>query len=591
MKARNLFFGLMAGALFCACSSEDELTTNSSGTSGSEVAYMRVQLNDVGAGTRATSLDGEAGLSAGSSAEHTISSAYFYFFNSDGRFVTSATATPTTASEAGEGDAVNIEMQTTQVILLDNLTEATYPKYMVTVLNRSDFDFTSGTLSELQTKLSSTAASDEGIYNNTGSTFVMSTSSYYQDDNNTGYYFVNELTDNNFVKTTDQIADANIVNVYVERLAAKVTVDVADGIEKVADNVYAIGVTNATYENDEATGISPTEGTVYVKINGWKLNAKTKKSYMMKNLESSWTDTFLGFDWNDATLYRSYWGKSYNYGLADTEANYPASSTEFYTEDNATNTYLTYVNLNNPTALGSYEYCAENTNTGDKVTENFPGCLTSVLVSAQMCDENGNAIDYNLISYGGLLYQEADFVRYVLNDVQNDGLLNAYTRTGSGTEGDEYVYTQITTDNVSLDYTYDGQVYVTLNSGLTLYSDTQGTTFTTTDEETLNANFKAAAEEANGYKTGLMYYNIPIEHLNNNEPTVVGSVTSYNQGNYGVVRNHYYNITIDGVTSLGKGIYNPDELIVPVEDELERYKLAARINVLSWKIVSQSVTL
>jgi len=44
--------------------------------------------------------------------------------------------------------------------------------------------------------------------------------------------------------------------------------------------------------------------------------------------------------------------------------------------------------------------------------------------------------------------------------------------------------------------------------------------------------------------------------------------------------------------NLGKGVYDPDEVIVPSEDdEKENYYVGATINILSWKVVNQNVGL
>ena len=66
---------------------------------------------------------------------------------------------------------------------------------------------------------------------------------------------------------------------------------------------------------------------------------------------------------------------------------------------------------------------------------------------------------------------------------------------------------------------------------------------------------------------------------------------SETEGVYGVVRNHWYQLAINSVTGLGKGIFNPDKDIVPGKPDPDHYALGANINILSWKIVQQSVDL
>lgn len=86
----------------------------------------------------------------------------------------------------------------------------------------------------------------------------------------------------------------------------------------------------------------------------------------------------------------------------------------------------------------------------------------------------------------------------------------------------------------------------------------------------------------NGYESGLMYYCVPIEHLAHATPDKKNPV----EGDYGVVRNHFYKINVTGVSNLGKGIYDPSERIVP-GDDVEEWYIAARLHINSWKIVKQ----
>ena len=84
-----------------------------------------------------------------------------------------------------------------------------------------------------------------------------------------------------------------------------------------------------------------------------------------------------------------------------------------------------------------------------------------------------------------------------------------------------------------------------------------------------------------------MYYNIPIEHLNN-DAAENGTVP---EAKYGVVRNHHYVVTIDKLEKIGKGIFDGNEKIVPGDPNDDTYYVGAKINILSWKIVSQNVAL
>ena len=82
------------------------------------------------------------------------------------------------------------------------------------------------------------------------------------------------------------------------------------------------------------------------------------------------------------------------------------------------------------------------------------------------------------------------------------------------------------------------------------------------------------------YKTGQTYYIVDIEHF--------GTDTAA----YGVVRNHVYQIDINSITGYGSPVYNGlGNIIDPEYPEVEDESsfVAARINVLSWKVVKQQV--
>lgn len=90
-------------------------------------------------------------------------------------------------------------------------------------------------------------------------------------------------------------------------------------------------------------------------------------------------------------------------------------------------------------------------------------------------------------------------------------------------------------------------------------------------------------EPTNAYTLGLLYYCVPVEHL-----VTKGSTPEV--GMYGMVRNHWYDITLDAIKGLGTGIYDPTEPIVP-GDKTPDWYLAAKINVNAWHKISQTSSL
>ena len=389
-----------------------------------------------------------------------------------------------------------------------------------------------------------------------------------------------EVKEDNFSlePMTDVNAIANTVTVYVERLAAKVTLSVSDQLVRDANGRYPIKVTVVGENNSAVSGDIASED-LYVELLGWKLNATAKRSYMVKNIDATWTNDELGFTWNRPINYRSHWGQSFNYGFSgypENAAGVPANSE-----------YLNYVDLENGlTALGTPAYCAENTNSSTVVSANFPSAVTSILLKARVYDASGNAL--NLVRYNGMLFKQDSFLEYVLSVLKARNQHTVWYENGKDDQGNTK-YTQIGKEYVKLENMGDGEVKVVfVNENETpLYAE-DGSDCSDQIITALNDDLAAASAGATAYDGGLMYYNIPIEHLNN---AGVAENETIPEAKYGVVRNHHYVVTIDKLEKIGKGIFVGNEKIVPGYPDDDTYYVGAKINILSWKIVSQNVEL
>lgn len=580
MRKKALFFPVLAALMLAGCSNDEisEAVPDTPDVFTGDEAYMSVKLADVGS---ITSRGSNGGFQYGDESEHSVNTAHFYFYDKDGLFVAEGSTwnggNAVTTSENG-----NIEFKSNTVVVLKGLTQKNYPKHMVTVLNKPG-DFTPGqTLDEMEKTLS--YEDGVGIWNTVDDTnyFTMSTTSYEHSDSSP--YFVTEVKEENF--SLEPIDADNIqspVTVYVERLAAKVTVK-SDGLKADENGRYKITTTVAGNENVGTDG-NPAAEELYVELLGWKLNATAKHSNMMKNIDEEWNDYIgskpNGFTWNDANNFRSYWGKSYNYGLANANGTYPDKFTEITTTD-----FLNYVNLTNPVELGKFSYCAENTNTSKIVSDYFPSAVTSVLLSAKVCDKNGNGLD--LVRYNGTLFTKEAFFNYILNVLNTSGKLDYWTTT------DNNNYTQIDNKFVEWENVGDGVIKVVFKKPSnveTIYKKDDNSYSAVTDFTELDKALEEAATDAIGYNGGLMYYNIPIEHLNNDEISETDGNKTIPEAKYGVVRNHHYVVTINKLENMGHGIFDSNEAIVPGDDDKETYYVGANINILSWKIVSQNVEL
>lgn len=598
MQVNKFFLSLFTCAALCACSNDElgNMADEPQKFTGDE-AYISVRLSDAGSLTRATGGDYEYGTTD----EQAVQNAYFYFYDANEVFVAEGSAWNDGTASTGE-TAGNIEFTSNTVVVLKGLTEKNLPKYMVTVLNRPSNFAAPSTLDAMEEVLSGGIQTTSGNKNY----FVMSTTSFAGQQ--LAKYFVTEVQESNFslepINDTDN--NENYVTVYVERLAAKVTLDVGSSlqpatIEGKTGKYYVVKATVAGEDNDDDVNESGNQNQIaaedlYVELLGWKLNATAKDSRMVKNINENWNNTAegsLGFVWNNSTDHRSFWGMSYNYGKTD--GNYPTSYS------GATNCkYLNYVNLKDETGnalvkLGKDAYCAENTNTSALVTANFPSAVTSVLLKARICDSEGTPLD--LVRFNGVLYKKATFIDYILNVMKAKNKWNVWVETTPAQDEKPAQYAQLDESYVELANVGDGEVKIQLNDkakNATLYSKSvngEETTMTPiTSLDSINTDLATETADAIGYTGGEMYYNIPIEHLNNSTIDTDGTIP---EAKYGVVRNHHYEVTINKLENIGKGIFDPDEVIVPGKDDDSgnTYYVGATINILSWKLINQNVDL
>lgn len=595
------FLSVAAVALLAAACSSDEPNDGPGKTDKDGQAFMKVRINYADGG-RATAGDFENGRDF----EHTVSTARFFFYDDQQNYVTEASVW--NGGNPNPANPDNIEYFGNNVLVLSGLDNNNFPKYMLTVLN-APAGFTSemtlqGTADRLLEQAAT--ATDGGIYG-ASSNFIMSTSSYGRADADEPA-FVNVLTINNFKNSaTDATANEAVVDVYVERLAAKVSVGVdntaAGLVYDAGKGMYKLRITVSGDPNDQdQVGDNIGAADVYIKFNGWALSNTRKSTHLCKDIAS--VTAGLTFNWDNAArgFYRSWWGASVGYGSAVSTADlnqfsFNELNKKFYNEMGAgadNNTYKTYV-----------DYCAENTNTaehfnsGKKNADDYelvnPQVVTSVLLGATTymeVTESGATVlkPVDLILYNGLYFTDKAIRDYAMRYIQGLDELNYYTKVDDKDE-----YNQLSADFAKVVTTDENASDVkvvadeTAFTGKIIYTkNASGVYAPVADNATvisaLNTSL-ARVEGATGYKGGQMYYNIPIEHH------YEASGKALEEGEYGVVRNHFYQLTVNSIKRLGHGVYDPDKDIIPDEEEDPKYYVGARINILSWKVVKQNVEL
>ena len=581
MKAKQLVIAGLALAALVACNKEKAVETPLKDGD----AYINVKITYSDPVTKGTAANPP--FYFGTAAEQEIDNAYFIFYYADGSFCQYV------KKEKGElnfkhngydkGTTDNVEELSDAVVVLRNLKSNLYPVYMAVILN-SDNTWINANIngksitdatSAVQTAIATVGTNKQVDWSN----FMMSSSSFNNGDARTGY-FCTKLTPTNFQESAEKAVESgNPVEAYVERLAAKVKVEFGSLLSKEGGKIGSFDVDG----NDT---------DLYFKVTGWGLNATTKNSFCFKNINANWANSDLGFNWNDIPNFRSYWAKSTNYGTGDYPNTFDSSDGHYKDDANVTLNYITYNNLK--VALDGNAYCRENTNTAEYMNKNLSSTATSVLLGAKIVDKDGNAL--TLYNYNGKLYTEDHYKAAALNDYEAKNTDKIFWKKATGTTVE--TYDKVVSKDLKVVVSADGYAHVELKDASNYYygsksgSGISGATAVTTDEANKLLNGTTKYKYNTGcsfYKEGMMYYNIPIEHLRESDKTAENYTIQ--EGDYGVVRNHYYIITITKIENLGKAVNEPDEVIVPNDDDTKSYYVAAKINVLSWKVVRQTVEL
>lgn len=316
MKIFKLFPLACAALMMSACSSDDP--SNGGSTGVNEPQYLSVNIVNVGATPtgRGTDTDYEDGTKE----ENEISKVRFYFFNGDGspylikapagvdgvktgdKEVNWLEATPG-EDKTTSGTPSHVEKITNAVLVINGVQSAA-PSSIVAVVNPETVGAATLNndgqmrLSELREKAVGSKFYQPNESGN-ASKFVMSNSVYV----NAGADVCASLVVGH-VATSAPEAKANPVDLYVERVAAKVTADF---------NSDAFELGNGTNWDTNKFGTKKAVGKigdheVYAVIDGWGLADENGKAEIEKQVSTSWTDGIVGITpWTTYDYHRCFW--------------------------------------------------------------------------------------------------------------------------------------------------------------------------------------------------------------------------------------------------------------------------------------------
>ena len=576
MKIPKLFPFACVALMMTACASDKE-EIGSDTRPGSDPQYLAVNIVNVGA----TPTTRAAGYENGTAEESAIKKVRFYFFNGDGspyliknpgvtgvngggdkNWLEASPADDTTSGTPSQTEKI------TQTVLVINGVQSAAPAAIVAVVNPETVEATTlqnekggdvMRLSELRYSAVGSKFYNKDATTGAVSDFVMSNSVYV----NAGEDVCASLVAGH-VTTSAETAKAKPVDLYVERVVAKVTADVDHA-------AFELG--NGTNWDINKYGTKKPVGKsgdydVYAVIEGWGLASKNGKAEVEKQVNKTWTDGILGFSpWTTSDFHRCFWEKSVGFD-AGVGANPPVNPT--FNQLNAKMRDVLYTLPNTPES---------------KVTDLKNNDLTKLAVAATLRykDASNNWHYAEICRYNGVSILGIDNLKRQV----------ALTFSQYYTSTDATNYTQLSKDDIDFkDPDATTQQYLvtpTLADGAagTKYYTKTNTGTTPTFSEVPKATVLAAieADKAEIRKDGRAYYYVPIKHLGSTAANADAIAE------YGIVRNHFYKITLSGIKGFGTPVYDPSKVVVPAVPTYQDTYLAARVQVLQWRVVNQNASL
>ena len=588
MKKGLFMLPLLGGLIVAGCSSDDTIAGVDTLPESYTNSYLSVSVIGANAaGTRAEYQQGDGEYEDGTETENHINKVRFFFFDEKGD--AAEVKKETTGDYVSYIDVMNNESnEYNQNETVEKIIETTLrlnipdghdnPKKVLAVINpTSDIEgLGNASLDELKKQVRDFKTYNETV-ELTNNNFVMS-NSVYSNETSGEVFGAETLEDRNF-QTTDDAAKANPVKIYVERVLARLDFSLAlseskDGNpSKMLEDGTIIYKLKTPEGNDGEQykindGDNSNDEDLYVKFINWDITGTPVKSRLIKEINANWkTPDLFGVAsellWTTTDYHRSFWALNPDLGEKPNDAT-SNTNYKFVSFEEAS------LDMPNPPSIVS-TYLQENANAySSDMTAAAPDYATKVIITAQLVDENGKP---KTLAKWLNNYYTLDGVKIAMANLLEDLYMKdgdgGYKHVSSGDltlgqatiEGAKSYYAQATVDDKKAWYEKDGDTYTLI-------------------EDVNNKYIYTKLGYALVWETGYTYYFFDIHHLGN-----PGSL-AYN----GIVRNHIYKTSITSVAGLGTPVYKPEEKIYPEIPGKESI-ISAKVNILSWRVVSSSYDL
>lgn len=554
VNVKNLFgMAVMATALV-GCSSNDNLAPDGKdnvGKTGEAYASFTINLPTTRA-TRAT--DGEPTFAEGDAKEYEVKNGTILIFTNDGKFVTSAQLGNMNPWKDIKTDGVTTAA--TATVKLSGVTVG--GNYQALVLLNNDVDASTSKVKlplagESYATWSAKAENATAAYTKTDYIF-MANAPKYTDASAEPTTLVPVA---NICASREQAEAKAATTVYVERGLAKVT------MQKFNADGYAIAA--GTYKGDK------------VEIKAWQLDV-TNKSTFPVHQTSSLTDGFANiwstprfYDGDNKTFKRVYWGVDPNYSDA-TLQNLIACKDAF--------NMIGKDDIAGKTGNDHPQYCLENT---FDLANMMQGQTTRVVFKAVFTPKDfTTGQTFYKIGNNTAIWDATKLAQQI-----HTVAVTAMGITDAAEQGNYVVKLDASTNNIS------GTAGLhTITAANIEYKGT-GTSLVAANIDKINEKLGLKETGISTYLNGEAYYIARIKHFNELTPWTAGegygTANDKYLGRYGVLRNNWYDLSVNSISGLGYPDIPEVKPDVP-DDENEQY-INVEVKILDWAKRSQSIDL
>ena len=575
MKIKLLFGLAVIAAMTASCSSNEDLGTAGPGTGNNEagVGYATFTINlpstsgsTSGArGTRATA--GEPSFDEGTADEYAVNDATLLVFQKDGEDYKYIETVDLGSMEPWtKQDPANSGITTTATVTakLTNAAVGESGNYYALILLNNNVDATKKKVT-LPTATTDTYANWSKTADNANA------DNYLKHDN--GFFMANAPK---YVADGEPETLVKISHIYASKKQAEISAATTVYVER--------GLAKVTMKDFTTTGYDIADGTykdANVKINSWQLDVTNKSTFPVHQtagLKTSWTDIWANARFYDrsttSAFKRVYWGTDPNYNTDLSTVG--ACETAFNMIKN--NEVKGEAGETHP------QYCLENTFDLNNMKQ---GQTTRVVFKAVFTPKGFTGTEKTFYKIGNntALWKEADLetqIKAKAQEVLKESDASKVTVTLNAP-----------TNNLT-----EAGVHLVAAANVTHVGAT--TALTEDQVKAINTKLglkeKTAEEERVGistYYNGEAYYIARIKHFNELTPWTTGEPYGTNNekylGRYGVLRNNWYELSVNKVTGLGYPDV-PEVKPTDPDDENEQY-INVAVKILDWAKRSQNVEL